>query len=121
LQTDSPQVWRLGWCADEYDASNFFDVGIHPNAYGAWVNPSYNTLVALAALAPDEAARVGYYEDIEEIITESDAIMAPIYYYAYGMATDPRLIQSFGLSGYGGHVEDWRLLDQQLFVPLIMR
>ncbi|MFV2045154.1 MAG: peptide ABC transporter substrate-binding protein, partial [Anaerolineales bacterium] len=121
LNTDPAHIWRLGWCADHYDAINFIGDGVNPTFFGGWSNVSYNNLRALAAQAPDESTRVGYYVAIEEILVETDAIMAPLYTYANGMATDRRLIRSYGLAGYGGYVEDWILMDQEIFLPLIVR
>lgn len=94
---------------------------MNPTFFGGWSNVSYNNLVALAAQAPDESSRVALYPALEEILVEIDVIMAPLYSYAYGMATDPHLIRSYSLGGYGGHIEDWILMDQEIFLPLIMR
>jgi ABC-type oligopeptide transport system substrate-binding subunit len=121
LNTDPPHIFRLGWCADPYDAVSFLDDGVNPTFFGGWSNVSYNTLLALAAQAPDESSRVAFYPAIEEILVETDVIMAPLYYYAYGMATDSHLIRSYSMSGYGGYIEDWILMDQEIFLPLIMR
>lgn len=121
LSTDPPQIFRLGWCADHYDAINFLGDGVNPTFFGGWSNVSYNNLVALAAQAPDESSRVALYPALEEILVEIDVIMAPLYSYAYGMATDPHLIRSYSLGGYGGHIEDWILMNQEIFLPLIMR
>jgi len=121
LNTDPPHIFRLGWCADHYDAVNFIGEGINPTFFGGWSNVSYNTQLALAAQAPDESSRVAFYPAIEENVVETDAIMAPLYYSAYGMATDLHLIRSYSLGGYGGYIEDWILMDQEIFLPLIMR
>jgi ABC-type oligopeptide transport system substrate-binding subunit len=111
----------LGWCADHYDAVNFIGEGVNPTFFGGWSNTTYNNLLALAAQAPDESSRVAFYPAVEEILVETDAIMAPLYAYANGMATDPHLIRSYSLGGYGGSIEEWILMDQEIFLPLIMR
>ena len=121
LNTDPPQIFRLAWCADHYDAITFLGDGVNPTFFGGWSNVSYNNLVALAAQAPEESSRVAFYLAIEEILVETDVIMAPLYTYAYGMATDPHLIRNYSLGGYDGCIEDWILMDQEIFLPLIIR
>lgn len=60
LQTDAPQIYRLGWCQDYADANNFdkevFHSGSAQNNTG-WTNPKYDELVDQAAIETDEAKR----------------------------------------------------------------
>lgn len=121
LNSDPPQIFRLGWCADHYDAVNFIGEGINPSFFGGWSNTTYNNLLALAAQAPDESSRVAFYPAVEEIVVETDTIMAPLYYYTNGMATNRHLIRSYSSGGYGGYIEDWILMDHEVFLPLITR
>jgi hypothetical protein len=37
------------------------------------------------------------------------------------MATDRCLIRTYGLGGFGGYIEDWLLLDKDVYLPLIVR
>jgi oligopeptide transport system substrate-binding protein len=121
LEIDPPQIWRLGWCADQPDAWNVIFDGVAPTFFGGWSNPTYALLRVLASEEDDDATRFGYYQDVEEILVETDAIMLPLYYYARGMITDPDLVRGYALSGYGAHIEDWIYRNIDLFLPLIMR
>jgi ABC-type oligopeptide transport system substrate-binding subunit len=40
LNTDPPHIFRLGWCADPYDAVSFLDDGVNPTFFGGWSNVS---------------------------------------------------------------------------------
>jgi oligopeptide transport system substrate-binding protein len=121
LDSDPPQVWRLGWCADNPDAWNFIVDGINPTFFGGWSNPSYSLNRVLASEEDDDVTRFGYYENMEEILVETDAIMFPMYYYSDGMITDPDLIRGYAIGGYGAHIEDWIYMNLDLFLPMILR
>ena len=107
LITDPPQIWRLGWCGDYYEAYNFVGDGIDPVRFGNWTNAAYDTLLGDVEVTGDLNLRKAKYEAIEEILVETDAIMMPIYYYGDGWATNPDLIRSYGASGWGGYIADW--------------
>ena len=122
LRTDAPQIWRLGWCVDYRDAYNFLYDAVIGNAaaYGSWSNPSYNGLVYLAAITANLPMRAGFYEQAEEILVETDAVVLPIYYYATGMATQPYLARGYGNGSSGGWIADWHYWFN-VFLPLVMR
>jgi oligopeptide transport system substrate-binding protein len=119
LKTDPPQVWRLGWIGDYHDAYNFLYEGIDI-WHGHWTNPTYDSLLSLAALTADLNTRAWLYEQAEEILVETDAVMAPIYYFANGVAAKPYLVRTYGTGGYGGRIADWRI-EWRLWLPLISR
>ena len=126
LSTDPPQVWRLGWFGDYYDAYNFLHEGINlwegydRIGYGHWSNPTYDILLSLAAQTADLNTRASLYKQADEILVETDAVMLPIYYFANGMATKPYLQRTYGIGGYGGRIADWRI-TWRVFLPLILR
>jgi len=115
LCTDPPQVWRAGWIMDHYDAYNFlYECVNYPPIcgrvpYGNWTNPTYNSLLSLAARTADLNTRALLYKQAEEILVGTDAVMLPIYYFANGIATKPYLERTYGLGGFGGRIADWRL------------
>jgi oligopeptide transport system substrate-binding protein len=102
LDEDPPQVWRLGWCMDYPDASNFAkdvmrsDSG---NNHTRWVNEQYDALVDEAALEPDVQKRTDLYAEAEQILVEEDAAIIPIYWYTGVRLTKPYVTRTFGLGG----------------------
>lgn len=110
LETDPPQIWRLGWCTDLYDAHNFVNDGIRPGNFGGWSNSTYDNLIYQVRRNPIPSKRLTKYKQIEKILVQTDAIMMPIYYYAFGWATKPYLERGYGDGGYGGHIDDWKFL-----------
>ena len=121
LQTDPPQVWRLGWCNDDYDAYDFLHDAVIPRSvsYGNWSNATYNSLLSQAAQTADLNTRKSLYKQAEEILVETDAVMLPIYYLANGVATKPYLQRTCANSGFGGWIADWRF--NPVFLPLIFK
>jgi len=120
LTTDPPQVWNRAWIGDYYDAYTFLREGIDFLWYGHWSNPTYESLLSLAAQTADLNTRASLYRQAEEILVETDAVMLPIYYFANGIATKPYLQRTYGSGGYGGRVADWRII-YRTFLPLILR
>jgi ABC-type oligopeptide transport system substrate-binding subunit len=110
LDTDPPQIWRLGWCTDFYDAHSFVSDGIRPANFGNWTNSTYDNLIIQVRRKPTAVMRKAKYKQIEKILVETEAIMLPLYYYAYGWASKPYLERGYGDGGYGGHIDEWELL-----------
>jgi len=123
LSTDPPQVWRLGWCVDYYDAYNFLHDSVIPRrvSYGNWSNATYDNLLDQASHAADSNTLQLFYRQAEEILVETDAVMFPIYYYANGFATKPYLERSYWGGGLGGQIANWRINRQQVFLPIILK
>jgi oligopeptide transport system substrate-binding protein len=111
LGTDPPQVWRLGYCADHQDAYSFLHdfIANWRVSFGNWSNATYDDLLSQAAGASDSNTRKSLYEQAQEILVETDAVMLPIYYYANGVATRPYLERTYGDGGFGGRLADWRV------------
>lgn len=127
LCTDPPQVWRLGWLMNHYDAYNFLYESVNfillncgRLPFGGWTNPSYESLLNLAAQTADPDTRASLYQQAEEILVETDAVMLPLFYYAYGIATKPYLHRSYGLGGYDVRIAEWRI-SHRVFAPLITK
>jgi len=102
LDEDSPQVWRLGWCTDYPDASNFDkDVFRSDSANNntEWANDEFDALVDQAALETDLQKRHDLYVEAEKILVEEDAVIIPIYWYTGVRVTRPYLDRTFGRGG----------------------
>jgi len=111
LQEDSPQVWRLGWCDDYPDASNFAkDVfrsdSVHNNT--EWGNERFDELVDQAAIETDMQKRHGLYSEAEKILVEEDAAIIPIYWYTSVEVTKPYVNRTFGGGGQE-YFEKWTM------------
>ena len=122
LDTDPPQVYRLGWCYDYADAYDFLHEDIVVNAFrfGSWFNPTYEGALSQAAVTADLPTRFSFYRQAEEILVETDAVILPIYHYADGVATKPYLVRGYGSGGYGGWIAEWYFLHS-VSLPLVLR
>lgn len=122
LQTDPPQVWELGWILDYIDGYNSYEcINVWGRLrWGNWANPAYDSLLSLAAQTADLATRASLYQQAEEILVETDAVMLPIYYFAHGIATKPYLQRTYGSGGLGGRIADWRIVHRT-FLPLVVK
>jgi oligopeptide transport system substrate-binding protein len=123
LCSDAPQVWRMSWIADQRDGYNLLYTAVNWRCerapYGNWTNPSYESLLRLAAQTADPNARKALYQQAEEILVETDAVMLPLFYFGYEMATKPYLQRTYSF-GVGGRIADWRI-TWRAFLPLTYR
>jgi len=106
------QIWRMGWCSDYNDAYNFLSDGIFPGRHGGWSNASYQGLLDSAAQSTVNATRKDYYQQAEEILVETDAVMIPIYYYGTPVVTRPYLERPYNSQDL--HIRDWILTAPQV-------
>jgi oligopeptide transport system substrate-binding protein len=84
LESDAPNIWRLGWCADYGDPHNFLgDVfySTSGNNDTNWGSDEFDSLIDEAKLMTDFEARKPLYARAEHILTWEDAAMAPLYFY----------------------------------------
>jgi len=111
LQTDSPQIWRLGWCQDYPDANNFdkevFRTGGHETKATNWSNPEFDKLVDEAARETDLKKRTELYAKAEQILVNTDPAMIPIYWYTRVTLTKPYVTRTFSVLGGLEHIEKW--------------
>ncbi len=113
----TPQIYRLGWCVDYPDANNFirevFQFGGSANTSGGggigW-GPGdgnydeFQSIVLEAATERDEAKRLELYAQAEEILVDTDAVMAPIYWYTSSSVTKPYVIRTYPVTGHNEFV-----------------
>jgi len=111
LEQDAPQVWRLGWCDDYPDASNFdkdvfrSDSG---NNHTRWGNDRFDELVDQAAIETDLQTRHDLYVEAEKILVDEDAAIIPIYWYTLVRVTKPYVNRTFGGGGQQAY-EKWSM------------
>ena len=97
LTEDSPQIWRLGWCADYPDENNWTLEVFHPikgSNRVKWDAESesavkFMQLTEDAAAEPDPATRADLYFEAEQILCVDEAIIIPVYYYTVVKCTKP--------------------------------
>jgi len=117
LSEDSPQVWRLGWCADYTDENNWVHEVFNPRV-GAnrakWPvdDPAAIEFMALtegAAKETDPEKRKEMYLRAETILTNEFVTMIPIYFYTRVVCTKPYVERVYmPLGGQGWHL--WKVL-----------
>ncbi len=80
---EKPDVYRLGWCADYPDQSNWMSVFVPEsgNNSAMYNNEEFAALVEQASVEQDPATRQELYAQAETLLVDTDAAIAPIYYY----------------------------------------
>ena len=115
LQDSAPQVFRMGWCSDYPDDHNFlYDVfrfpaitGVGLN-YSNWENPEFQSLLDQAMVLTDNAQRTELYAQADGILVNSDAAIAPIYFYTFQQITAPYVTRTYSKSG-NERLENWSM------------
>ncbi len=118
--TDTPQIFRLGWCQDYPDANNFDKEAV---GYGGsedpvgggglnWKNDQYEQLITQAAAETDPAKRTDLYSQAEEILVKTDAVLIPIYWYTGVACTKPNVQRTYSVLGGLQHYEKWDITSQ---------
>jgi oligopeptide transport system substrate-binding protein len=96
LDTDAPQMFRLGWGWDYPDANSFaYDVfhSTSGNNNTNWTSDEFDALVEEARLLSDNAAREELYAAAEDILVWEDAAIAPIYFYTALRMFNPEITE----------------------------
>ncbi|NLX36416.1 MAG: peptide ABC transporter substrate-binding protein [Chloroflexi bacterium] len=114
VHEDSPQVYRMGWCADYPDENNWVAEVFHPikgSNEPKWDPESdsakrFMQLVEDAALSSDPEERARLYYEAEQILTVDEAVIAPIYYYTRVVLTKPYVNRTYAPLG-GEHIDKW--------------
>jgi oligopeptide transport system substrate-binding protein len=117
VNTDAPQVYRMGWCADYPDENNWVLENFHTakSLNNPKWNPDsdsakkFNELTEKAAAASKPEDRKKYYFDAEKILVEDEAIIAPIYYYTRVVVNKPYVERTYAPIG-GEKIYNWKVL-----------
>ena len=118
VHDDSPQVFRMGWCADYPDENNWVLEVFHPTKganevkWDATSDSAQRFMKATedAAKESDPAKRKALYFEAEQILCVEQAIMAPIYYYTRVVLDKPYVNRTYAPLG-GEHWEQWTMED----------
>jgi len=110
----APQIFRYAWCWDYLDTHSFlFDVfhsSVREVGIG-WDRPSsdeFDALVEAGVLETDTELRREIYSEAEFLLTNEEAILAPIYYYTGTNLTKPYVERTFSV-GFAERYEKWDL------------
>lgn len=108
---DTPQIYRLGWCADYPDENNWVTENFH-STLGSndikWKNAEFDRLTEEAAAASDPDKRKELYRQAEQILVHDEAAIAPIYYYTRVVCTKPYVERTYSALG-GEHFDKWKI------------
>lgn len=114
VDTDAPQVYRLGWCADYPDENNWLLENFHAlkgSNSPKWdpESPAAQRFMELtdgAAASPDPDEREALYREAEQILCADEAIIIPIYYYTRVVTNKPFVQRTYAPLG-GEHIDRW--------------
>lgn len=92
LQNDPFPVFRSGWGADYPDPDNFMKLftSNSGNNNSRWKNSRYDQLLDQAARESDSAKRVALYDAAQKLLTETDAVVVPLYWNAEVTVLNPK-------------------------------
>jgi len=82
LKEEKDQLFVMGWVADYPDPQNFLDNLFRTDSeynYSEYSNPEFDTLLALAAVEADEKARLGMYQEAEEMLVNESPCL-PLWF-----------------------------------------
>lgn len=116
VDTDAPQIYRLGWNADYPDENNWVLEVFHP--VKSQNNPKWNkdSAGAKAFMAATEKAaatnkvdeRKTLYAQAEQILVVDEAVITPIYYYSRVVCTKPYVQRTYAALG-NEHFDKWKI------------
>jgi len=113
LRSDGPHIFRMAWCADYPDANNWLMEVFHPGKSTNrvhWHNPEFAHATEQAQAVQDPQERRRLYRRAEQILTEDEAVIAPVYFYTRVTLTQPYLQRKLAPMG-GNHIRDWRFTE----------
>jgi oligopeptide transport system substrate-binding protein len=112
VQNDPTGVYALGWTADYADANNFLREVFRSNSgnnFTHWKNDEYDQLVDQAADETDIAKRTELYAQAEEILVDTDAVIAPMYWGTRIFVTKPNISRTVSQINGDERLEKWSI------------
>jgi ABC-type transport system substrate-binding protein len=86
IESDPPEMFRLGWAADVNDPDNFLRevfISAGPYNHGNFLSTEFDSLVERARKSSDPAVRQALYIEAERILCEIEVGVIPIYHAFY--------------------------------------
>lgn len=95
-------VYRAGWCFDYPDSHNYYyDASWHSDLLAEndthWSNAEYDSLIDQAFVAPTVEERRDLYAQADDILVNTEAAIAPIYFYVTNDLTAPGITRTHSL------------------------
>lgn len=103
-------MFRYGWCGDYPDANGWLNDLFHPfrsSNHIGWENREFAELMDKARENSDTEARKQYYRRAEQILTEEEAVVVPIYFEIAHCLIKPRVKGWYHMAMGGQHIRDW--------------
>jgi ABC-type oligopeptide transport system substrate-binding subunit len=88
LRSNPPDLFWLGWAADYNDPDNFLRELFHSDSefnLGHFSSTEFDRLVEEAASEPDPGRRQELYIRAEQLLTETEAALIPIFHSTYSI------------------------------------
>lgn len=81
VQTDTPNIYRLGWLADYPDPDNFLNLmtSYSENNHTGWGSKDFDQLILKGSSVTDQAERKSIYAKAQNILTVEAAAVFPVY------------------------------------------
>ncbi len=105
-----PNMFRYGWCGDYPDANGWLNDLFHPfrsSNHVKWENREFAELMDKARENSDPGTRKQYYRRAEQILTEEEAVVVPLYFEIAHCLVRPRVKGWYHMAMGGQHIRDW--------------
>ncbi len=114
-QPKTPHMFRYAWCADYPDANNWLNEVFHPfksrNRIG-WKNKEFAELMDKARRITDQEERKRLYKRAEEILTEEEAAIIPLFFHTAQYLVKPWVKGWYHMALGGQQIRNWRFEDR---------
>ena len=102
LNTDPPQLFRLGWSADFPDPDNFMNLFTSQsgNNNTRWGDGRYDELIRRAASQMDEKVRASLYTQAQRLLLEEGVAIVPLFFTSQSVMIKPH-VRGFWLNPMG--------------------
>ncbi|MDM8559017.1 peptide ABC transporter substrate-binding protein [Candidatus Parabeggiatoa sp. HSG14] len=111
-QPSTPHIFRLAWDGDYPDADNWLHEVFHPKDGYNWVgwdSHEFAETVEKAQLISDTTERKRLYRRAEQILTEEEAVIVPLYFSNVPILVKPWVKGWYNMAIGGQHIRNWRL------------
>ncbi|MBF0099749.1 MAG: ABC transporter substrate-binding protein [Desulfobacterales bacterium] len=112
--TNNPHIFKACWNGDYPDASNWLSLfnPLKPSFNTGWENNEYVQLIAQAEKESDPKQREKYYNRLEKILCQEQAIAIPLYFESAHCLVKPRVKGWYYMAMGGQHIRNWSLGEE---------
>lgn len=113
LQPSSPHLFRVSWCSDYPDANDWLHAVFHRDSPFNWLTginlEPFVQAVDKAQRISEPNQRKKLYHHAEQILTEQEVAIVPIYFSNTQFLVKPWVKGWFNMAFGGQHIRDWSL------------